>query len=780
MTRPWHPPRYKPPKTPEAQVADRWWRLCNLYSVVDEKGNACKFVPRPQQADFYWRMWYQNLVLKSRQHGFCLDPNTRVLRADLRWCAIADLRVGDQVVAVDEDPPGGKGRARRMRTADVQGVVVVHREAYRITFDDGRSVVCTGKHPWLSRKSMPQAEWRTIEAASQKKLRVGTQVRWVTKPWGEAGVEDGWFAGLLDGEGCFQTNRSATLAVSQVDGVVLNRARDYLSQRGYRFSEEIDTRKGRHSKLGSKPVHRLTLGRSDEIFRVLGQCRPTRFIHRRWWEGRELPGKRNGDVGWATIESIEPLGERAMIDLQTSTGTYIAEGFVSHNTTFLAILAIDLCAWRPNYHAHLLAHTLHDSERLFTDKIRWVISTLLEEHPHLAPVYGTSQESAKQLQFPNGSTISCGTSMRGGTVQFLHISEHGKICAKFPDKAKEIRSGALNTVHAGQIIVIESTAEGRQGDFFEYAETARKRGEAKSPLTPLDFRFFFYPWWKDKKNVLDPRHVVISNELKTYFADIKTREGIRLTPGQKAWYAKKYETQRDLMYREHPSTPQEAFQGAVEGTYYGKVMLQLRRQGRIVPSLPFDLSIPVDTTWDLGKNDNMAVWWHQWVRRLGEHWWLRFEEGSSEGLAYWVQLMNEVQREYGFTYGRHYLPHDVEVSEQSMAKGETRRDFMEGLGVRNIVVVQRVPSILDGIEAVRTKILPISRFSEEGCGEGIVHLENYRREFDERLESFKETPAKTPAIHGADALRQIAQEWHPDVAYQGLRGSGRKRSWRQA
>lgn len=50
--------------------------------------------------------------------------------------------------------------------------------------------------------------------------------------------------------------------------------------------------------------------------------------------------------------------------------------------------------------------------------------------------------------------------MRSGTLNYLHISEYGKICAKFPDKAREIRTGALNTIQAGQIAWIESTAEG--------------------------------------------------------------------------------------------------------------------------------------------------------------------------------------------------------------------------------------------------------------------------------------------------------------------------------
>jgi hypothetical protein len=46
----------------------------------------------------------------------------------------------------------------------------------------------------------------------------------------------------------------------------------------------------RASKFGRRPVGKLSLGRMDEIFRLVGHTRPVRFIGRRWWEGKELPG----------------------------------------------------------------------------------------------------------------------------------------------------------------------------------------------------------------------------------------------------------------------------------------------------------------------------------------------------------------------------------------------------------------------------------------------------------------------------------------------------------
>ena len=65
------------------------------------------------------------------------------------------------------------------------------------------------------------------------------------------------------------------------------------------------------------------------------------------------------------------------------------------------------------------------------------------------------RDSADELVFANNSSIRVSTSMRSGTLQYLHISEYGQLCARFPDKAREIRTGALNAVQAGQVVFIK-------------------------------------------------------------------------------------------------------------------------------------------------------------------------------------------------------------------------------------------------------------------------------------------------------------------------------------
>lgn len=301
-----------------------------------------------------------------------------------------------------------------MRTGVVEAVVEVHRPAYRISFDDGRSVICTGQHPWLCRKAATQAVWRSIERPGQnnhdhkKRLNVGDQIRSVTIPWDKGTLEDGWFGGMLDGEGSISNgNRSgASISVSQKPGVVWDKLCRYAFRRGYHPTIENDLTP-RLTKYGKSPVPKLCFNRMDEIFRLIGQTQPERFRTKRFWEGRELPGKRNKDnSAWATIVAIEPLGDRTMVDLQTSIGTYIAEGLVSHNTTITLAITLFWLALHPNTVGVLVADNDKNIEA-FRETIKQYVASLtgfMGKSFSLDPSLGGKSNNA-YFRFSNGSRL---------------------------------------------------------------------------------------------------------------------------------------------------------------------------------------------------------------------------------------------------------------------------------------------------------------------------------------------------------------------------------------
>jgi len=264
----------------------------------------------------------------------CLDPATRVLTADLRWVAIADLAPGQELVACDAHPRPGVGRStgsRAMRTAIVAHVRRGTGPAYRIRLDDGRSVVCAAGQRWLSQKSEPVALWRSIGGAGRchdgrDRLRAGDRVRAIALPWGAPDPQDGWFGGIIDGEGSLAYGRcdGARLRACQCDGPVLDRMVAHCIAR--RYPHAVVTSRPYPTRFGRRPVHVIDMRGMSGLFRGLGLSRPARFIGVHWWEGKQLPNH-----GWHTIAAIEPLGEMDLADIRTSTRTCVAEGFVAHD-----------------------------------------------------------------------------------------------------------------------------------------------------------------------------------------------------------------------------------------------------------------------------------------------------------------------------------------------------------------------------------------------------------------------------------------------------------------
>jgi hypothetical protein len=202
-------------------------------------------------------------------------------------------------------------------------------------------------------------------------------------------------------------------------------------------------------------------------------------------------------------------------------------------TTFIQIFMLDGAVFNSNIRAGTIAHTLLDAQAIFRDKVKYPYDQLPDG---LKARVSVLKDSATELLLSNNSSIRVGTSLRSGTLQYLHVSEYGKLCAKFPEKAREVRTGALNTVQAGQVVFIESTAEGQEGHYYEVCESAQAKARMGTQLTPLDFKFHFFPWWENPEYELDPTGVVITEDFARYFAKLRDSNGIDLSDRKRAWY----------------------------------------------------------------------------------------------------------------------------------------------------------------------------------------------------------------------------------------------------
>lgn len=415
-------------------------------------------------------------------------------------------------------------------------------------------------------------------------------------------------------------------------------------------------------------------------------------------------------------------------------------------TTFISVFFLDSVLFAENQSALIIAHTVQDARKIFETKIKFAFDNL---PPWLRAQFEVDTNNTNELKFKtNGSSIAVATSGRSGTYQFLHISEFGIICAKWPEKAEEIVTGSLQTVHRGNLIFIESTAMGRSGHFFNYCTRAQLLEASGKALTEMDWKFFFFTWWQDPKYVLEG-DVVVTSEMEEYFKSLEQKYSIVLTKEQKNWYIKKKEDLGEKMFSEFPSVPEEAFMASVEGAYYSKQFNKMIADKRLC-RVPHDPLLPVFTFWDLGVRDTMVVLFVQFhgreVRIIDEY------HASGEGLNHFAIMLQQRQMIEGYRYGGHYGPHDIEVREMSN-DAKSRKQAAAELGIR-FEVVKRHP-IDVGID--ETRMMLGTTYIDEVKGAYVASaIQEYRKEWDEELGVWKSQPLHNWASHVADALRQCA------------------------
>lgn len=411
-------------------------------------------------------------------------------------------------------------------------------------------------------------------------------------------------------------------------------------------------------------------------------------------------------------------------------------------STFICLLFLDRCLFNSNLSAGIIAQTRDDAENMFK-RIKDAYNHLPEDIKAARPA---TVDRARELSFNNGSSLRVGTSMRGSTLQYLHVSEFGKICAKYPDKAEEIITGSLNTVAPGQYVFIESTAEGKDGYFYDMCKKAEKRLKESEELSKIEYKFHFFPWHIDNSyRIGSPLNMTSSQH--EYFATLKGI-GISLDNEQKYWYALMEDNQKENMKREYPSTPDEAFEQSTEGCYYAKYMNQARAEGRI-GFVPYDSMIPVYTAWDLGYNDQTSIWFFQVYGQ--EIRMIEYIEGSGESLAYWLGVVKSKP----YIYEKHLAPHDIMVHEYS--SGMTRQSSARKLGV-NLIPVTKT-DLIPGIDQARG-ILHRCWFDAKKCEQGIRCLENYRKQWNDRMANWNSEPYHDANSHGSDAFRTMATGLH--------------------
>ena len=199
------------------------------------------------------------------------------------------------------------------------------------------------------------------------------------------------------------------------------------------------------------------------------------------------------------------------------------------------------------------------------------------------------------------------------------------------------------------------------------------------------------------------------------------------------------------------------FESAIIGAFYGKEMRQLTDAGRIT-EVKHDPMFPVFTAWDLGYSDDTSIWWYQVVH--GELHILDYHSSNGQPVAFYTGLIQAKEREYGYRYQTHWLPHDARA--KTLASGG--KSIIEQLSVKipleNMKIVPSL-SLQDGIQASRLALM--RSWFDLKCEEGIECLRQYQREYDEDKKVFRDKPRHDWCSHGADAWRMLSIAWREEA-----------------
>jgi hypothetical protein len=410
-------------------------------------------------------------------------------------------------------------------------------------------------------------------------------------------------------------------------------------------------------------------------------------------------------------------------------------------STTLGVIAADALVFRKGWQGSLIDSNAADASRKLDRIVRVAIENL--------PVWLLSRikfEKSNDSQISlavngrGGKSFYAGMNARGGSNDFLWISEWGVIQHEDPKRSSKIRSGALPSARHGVTVVETTWAGGKGGDVWELLEPTLT-GKAD------DWKVLFFPWWVDPRNVSET--AVIDEAAQKYFEKIGPRlkaEGITLTERQRRWWAAERRSQGIFMARENPTFLDECWSAPIKGAVYAESIERARAEGRIA-SFAVDGSNLVNTSWDLGAPANTVVWYWQIVGRE-----IRIIDCDRSFDGTITQRVAHMLAK-GYSYGKHYLPHDAEQTERT---GLTVAGELRNAGLPNVVTVPRTHSVWVGINHM-LELFPALSFRSPQCDDGVSALSCYRTKTEGEGALSVNEPIHDWASHTADAIRTMAE-----------------------
>jgi len=206
------------------------------------------------------------------------------------------------------------------------------------------------------------------------------------------------------------------------------------------------------------------------------------------------------------------------------------------------------------------------------------------------------------------------------------------------------------------------------------------------------------------------------------------------------------------------------FDAMNDGALFGNEMVKLKKENRISHHPP-DPSLPVHTFWDIGVNDRNSIVMVQAAQNritcVGHY------SNRNKGMPFYFKVLRDWARVFEVSFGQHFGPHDIEQRVYSDARARTRRaialqDHQWRFEVTPLMLLG------DQMEAVRAVFPKVwineteYEYDDPSLNGLLDALESATREYDEKLQNFKDRPTHDWTSHTVSAFLNMGvnmREW---------------------
>ena len=263
----------------------------------------------------------------------CLPGYTKIVMSDFGIKEIKDIQIGEEVLGIFQGTAQKKGgfcTSKVLATSKQQGMVLLYH------LDNGESLCCTEPHKWWSGRWNNETDKRRLYLPLHPDKNKKNYTSIVVKaldlnilPLSEEQLHCAlWLGGIFDGEGSVSGGLLTIAQSKKHNPEVCNRIEHCLKVLNFDYG--IQTRSD--EKAGVL-IYYLRGGR-NEVFRFLTVTKPAKWFQ--IVKGLLYRSSRISGVDKkVSVIGMEFLGNDVVYNIQTETGNYIANGYVSSNCQML-------------------------------------------------------------------------------------------------------------------------------------------------------------------------------------------------------------------------------------------------------------------------------------------------------------------------------------------------------------------------------------------------------------------------------------------------------------